>query len=335
MREHKTLFIGDLHVQLNNLEDTKDLFKFIAAWADLVDRVVFLGDIFHTHSVLRQEVIAAVKEGFYEIYEKNKNIQVVVGNHDLVGPKSTNMNACSLTLNHDIVQVIDEPQSDSLFLMVPYVPDHEEFVKICNDTTHPDKPKVLVCHGTFEGAVYENGFPCPDGVDRSRIPFDEIISGHIHMRAEFNGITYVGTPRAISASEANQPKFLMIYNSQTKQKEWIPVGNLCKRYFRFDVKDEFTELNIPSDLTSKDDVRIYVSGSKSFVDEASRQCTELVQGAKIIPIITETLVNKLGSTETKDIDVLIKEYLDEVSDIKPEHKERLWNQIQATKELRV
>ena len=41
-------------------------------------------------------------------------------------------------------------------------------------------PTVLVCHSEFSGSQFENGFYSPHGFNPDEIPFDTIISGHIH-----------------------------------------------------------------------------------------------------------------------------------------------------------
>jgi DNA repair exonuclease SbcCD nuclease subunit len=328
----KTLFVGDLHAQIGNIEDTNLIFEKIRNIIKThnIYVVVFLGDLYHTHSVLRQEVIACVKAGIKSL---KIDCIVLVGNHDLVGPKNSDMDASTLTLSSDAL-VINKPTCVNEFVFVPYMPSNEDFVAACNKFYKDgNEDKILVVHQSFNGVQFENGFFDPHGVDRSLVFFKEIISGHIHIRFEFAGITYVGSPRALAASEANQEKFLMIHDTETKIKEWIPIGNICKRFFRYDVSEEqgMLPLNFPLDLTLKDDVRVYITGSADFCKEASLHYSTGREWLKIIPVPTQALIGSLGSTETEDIATTFKKYLDQI-EIKDAWKERLWkkmNQIRS------
>lgn len=82
----KVLRVGDPHAKINNLEEMSKLMDFVLETARLhkVSQIEILGDLFHTHAVLRLEVqefwakyIGLLSHHFPTI--------ILVGNHDLSG----------------------------------------------------------------------------------------------------------------------------------------------------------------------------------------------------------------------------------------------------------
>src|ERR1700677_1689120 len=210
----RLLIVGDLHAQVSNLEDTEIVLQEIKKIADnpenKVDYVIFMGDLYHTHSVLRQEVISLLKKHIPLIRGNKQALTVIlVGNHDMVGPTNSATNAISLTLGHD-AHIVNEPDLIMAgVLAVPFIPSSEEFVKICNHPSFKDT-NLLLCHQTFDGSQYEHGFYAPDGVKQELIRQPVIISGHIHKEQQVGKVYYVGTPRALNSSEYNEKKGVKI-----------------------------------------------------------------------------------------------------------------------------
>ncbi len=207
----KYLVVGDLHAQINNLEDTETILKELVRLSKEADAVVFLGDIYHTHSVMRQEIVNLLRKYMKEIHGRQlSRPYILIGNHDYVGPTNTSMNAVSLTLE-DYAVVVDEPYVSGNVLLVPFMPDNDRFVEECNK--HPEA-KVLFCHQTFDTAQYENGFYAPGGVDQNRLLQRSIVAGHIHKRQRIEKVFYVGTPRALTSSDANEYKGVHFYRGE-------------------------------------------------------------------------------------------------------------------------
>jgi DNA repair exonuclease SbcCD nuclease subunit len=116
-----------------------------------------------------------------------------------------------------------------------------------------------------------------------KIPYKRVISGHIHLSQTVDNCTYVGSPRWLNAGDANQDKFIWLWNGQEKFEK-IPTDSVVKRISRI----EITEQNQGLELNLKDNVDYIfdISGSPLFVEEKST----LYKGkARIIPHIS---VNK-------------------------------------------
>src|SRR5208282_3433609 len=156
----------------------------------------------------------------------------------------------------DVIDVISTPKelsSEPLIWGIPFIPDNREFVRICNQEVPHDA--ILLCHQTFEGSQFENGFYAPEGVDQTLIPQKVVISGHIHNRQTVGKVTYIGTPRAVTANEANQDKGISILDTDTMQIEYISTNKLVKCYKYIEVHEDGNTV-IPMDLNfDKDDIR--------------------------------------------------------------------------------
>lgn len=248
----KILAVGDLHVQVNNLQYTRVLFDNLLnlSLKRKVDVVIFLGDLFHTHAVVRQEVVDELQRGFYNFKANGIKTISLVGNHDGISPYSINTNAVSLTLKH-LTNVIDCPtdtnqnvfyildkSSKSLLAFMPYEYNPELFVnnsklilqKASCEEDISQYRKYLFCHQPFQGACYENGYGCvePSPSPNDLYEYDLIISGHIHKRQVLNNgkVFYVGTPRPVSMSEVNDDKIVVLLDASTGNIDLIPTKEL-------------------------------------------------------------------------------------------------------------
>lgn len=338
----RLLIVGDLHAQVSNLEDTEAILEEIEKIAsnpeNKVDHVIFMGDLYHTHSVLRQEVIALIKKRVPYVHQTNGTCRrpiILVGNHDMVGPTNATTNAISLTLEHG-VRVIDSPtQILQGILAVPFTSDPEKFVAYCNEDDFKET-KLLLCHQTFDGSQYENGFYAPDGVKQERIRQPVVISGHIHKEQHVGKVYYVGTPRALNSSEYNEKKGVKIityspYLGKILDVESFDFNDKVKTYHRYDISEGQEFPVVPLTTSPKDDILFHIHGTKEFCNQmtARIEALNLVGTIKIVPDVKRDVKKQLSIEEagvsTEDV---LKKYVFEVSDIESTSKEKVWQKIQ-------
>jgi len=203
----KVLYVGDPHARPDCLEEMRKLIDFIAITAvqENVSHIVFLGDLFHTHSVIHLSVLAFWREAFAQLCKLPLEVVVLVGNHDMSGRNGDKNNALMLYERNNwrnSLCIVDRPKFgiiDEDVMMLPYYKDNAEFVEVCNE----NPTAVVVCHQTFDGSKYENGFPAKDGVELNLIPQKVVISGHIHTPQQIGKVWYPGSPRWQTISDAN------------------------------------------------------------------------------------------------------------------------------------
>lgn len=246
----KQLILGDPHVMVTNLEESERLLLFVLEQAKTkkVDRVILMGDLFHTHANVRVEVLEFWDRWLGILDSLNETI-VLVGNHDQIGNYSSKSNALSVLNNkHDFVHIVSSPVNFGVFGFIPYIHDKAEFVKEANRLT-AEGAKTLFVHQDLDGAQYENGFYAPDGVKQEDLDCDLIIGGHIHKRSRFGKVILPGTARWLTSSDKNEPKGLWLAEFDEEGKivseEFLDTSHVCTPIYSYQYLEGEAEPVIP------------------------------------------------------------------------------------------
>lgn len=192
----KLLLVGDVHAQLGSLPECGQLIDFIAQRAEELkpNYIVFLGDQYDGHSLVRVEVMDFWRKAFDRL--SAYQVIALVGNHDRSGSGDSH----AMVAHAEQVTVVNEPLVLGTVLCLPYYSDAEEFVKAAK--LHSAYTETVICHQTFQGANYDNGFYARDGIDLGTIPQLSVISGHIHTEQRIGKCWYPGSPRWLTLSDA-------------------------------------------------------------------------------------------------------------------------------------
>src|ERR1035437_5938687 len=179
------LRVGDPHAKANNIEEIESLLTFVLEMARLhkVNRIELLGDLFHTHAIIRLEVLDLWDRWLEKLSQEFETV-VLVGNHDQTGDKNSKLHALKFfrNLKGNLV-VVDDVWFSGAIGYMSYKHDNDAFVQTANHLATLGA-KLLVCHQTFKEAKYESGMYAPDSIDASLINIPNIISGHIHRSEE-------------------------------------------------------------------------------------------------------------------------------------------------------
>jgi DNA repair exonuclease SbcCD nuclease subunit len=260
------LFVGDPHITPNDLDDAEALAGLVIdtavqAGAD----IVLLGDLYHTHGV----VYATVQLFWWTFFEncKKAGVRVIAikGNHDadnVVGSRVTSL----LTHYYQGECVLYQPHVENGLLFCPYTTG-DQLVKWSEE--HPECG-TLVCHQTFDGSRYENGFFAGDGVDPNLIKQKAIISGHIHTPQEFFKVSYIGAPRWRTLGDANVDRAIWILDFDASgnlmKRTPIDTGTVCRRIIQ--VEDTPARpFDVNARPAAKDVLHVEIRGSQAWIDE--------------------------------------------------------------------
>lgn len=322
------LLVGDIHATADDLEDCQELIKQIESICKSTtstdikpDYIVFLGDQMHSHAVLNAHVLNFWKESLLLLRPLVKDVICLVGNHDLPGNTGTTKINSMSTLDHLCLLVDDHILFEDV-LFVAYQANNERFVEICHN--HADTVDV-VCHQTFNGAQYENGFYATDGIQLLDLPPNQkYFSGHIHSPHRFGNVEYVGAPRYRTVSDAsvrNRSLLLVDFEDSESPALLYPTHN-CRKIRVIDIvpgKDV-----LPSFKTT--DVTYFnLIGPTEWVEEAVLRYSPLGI-VKKFPTDTKTAKVK----ESDGIDIALLKYIDSVNTVTPKEtikkliEERLW-----------
>jgi DNA repair exonuclease SbcCD nuclease subunit len=308
------LFVGDPHVTPDALDDCKALVDLIISTAlEHKAIVVLLGDQYHTHSVIRLEVLHFWKQFFYELIRNNIPCIALVGNHDMMGNGTSDI--YSMIAHDSYCYVVNHQGYDrNGVFFIGYLDDKEWFVNMCKDY---NKTKTVVCHQTFTypnynetglGARYENGFFAMDGINPDEIPQDLIISGHIHTPQQFGKVWYVGAPRWRIHTDANTERAIWVMKfdniGKLLESHRIDTGKVCRKIIN--LTDTPQCPYDPEMVTDKDDWRVDIKGSPEWCFTREKEWKKM--GVKVRTFPEQAYVPKVR--ESDGIDVAFGKYLD-------------------------
>ena len=261
----RAIIVGDVHATPSELRDCRALVAGLGTLRGEADTIVFLGDQFHTHAVLHLDVVDFWVKAVRGLRSLGFRVVMLVGNHDIEASGQLHPNAVE-TLAGTGVIVVDKPTADAVYapgiLWMPYYHDTEAFVRDANDGW-PTIHSTLICHQTFQGAQYDNGFYASDGVDANRLQFDQIISGHIHTAANFGKVCYIGSPRWRTADDANKQKHVVVFDMYSKKiVKAVPTSTWCSPIINFDLTPETEQPEMP---TSNARITVTLRGPADWV----------------------------------------------------------------------
>ena len=279
--------VGDIHAKPTNLEETDRLINWISTIEPSLP-IVFLGDQLDTFGVARVEVINYWIKALGRLLEsRTGHIYFLVGNHDMNHAGTHNF--IDLFGIDPRITIVDSPMVLGDMFMMPFVRDNAIFTQQINQST----AKVALCHQEFNGAMFENGFYAPHGVDLETITTKSwVISGHIHEKQHLGEkVFYPGTPRPLTKSDANKVKGIHIINLDTRQSKFVETPTEVSKPFRLITVNESTDLT-ELKVHLKDGERLYVNieGSTEFIQKILR--LKDIKKAKVTTDYTDSVTGQ-------------------------------------------
>jgi DNA repair exonuclease SbcCD nuclease subunit len=288
----KLLLVGDPHATPEELDDCNALMDFVETTAlrEHVDEVCLMGDQHHTHAIIRAEVMAFYRTRFKDwAAAKSWNTVALVGNHDYAGEGQL---VHSMMIYDDIIHVVETPMLVDGRLYMPYYADREQFVLDAQNCGG----KTLICHQTFAGSMYENGFYAQDGVNPDVFPQEAIISGHIHTPQWFGKVCYIGAPRWRSRDDANIDRNIWLYefaaDGAVVGRQGFSTNPVCRQ-----IRSVLDTPDMPFDgvLDPSVDWRIDIQGPADFVER--RKARFQIPGVKVRTFKTDKVVVRVKESE--------------------------------------
>ena len=257
------LFIGDPHIQVDNLPEVELLLEALinVATEKNPDIICIAGDLLHTHERLHTTAMNKACE-MIDNLRLIAPTYVLVGNHDYI------QNQQFLTDNHWMTglkewknttivdRVIFEEVNGEILVFTPYVPPgrFEEALNTCREDWK--KACVIFAHQEFRGCKM-GAIVSVEG-DKWPVEYPNVVSGHIHSRQKpQENVYYSGAAmqHAFGESDKNTIAFLTI-ESGSYDLEEIDLGLPRKKILYMDVED----LDKYEGGSTEDKVRITVSG---------------------------------------------------------------------------
>jgi DNA repair exonuclease SbcCD nuclease subunit len=314
----RVLYVGDPHATPDSIDEMERLVDYILQTAkkEKPDVICFLGDQYHTHSIIHLSVLAFWQRAFWRLkLDGCETIMALVGNHDKAGVKGQTENAMMV---HQNIMVVDKPRELAGILFVPYVHDPAEFVQICQAHS---SVKTVVCHQTFAGSYFENGFLTPDGVEPNLVPQEQVISGHVHSPQRVGKVWYPGAPRWRTVSDANTERAIWLVehaeDGSVVGAKAFPTAGVCRPIYALtDVEDS------PASIPEGASVVVDVHGTAEYVERRKR---ELEAGHPGVRIRTFPAAEKVARVRESDgLPVALKKFLGEFTAKNGTPPDELW-----------
>jgi len=309
------MFIGDPHLRVNNFEQSAAFLRWVedTARKQKPDIVCNLGDTFHNHAVLRSELMKEFRDHIKTIVADGAKYWYVLGNHDMYKPKDAKYHALQSFEGLNGLTIFDKTTElpEHNITVVPYVSKYEDFPQ----QTQP----ICITHNTFIGADY--GFKREDcGINADKVSADVIISGHIHKRQSFGSVTYPGTPYAHNATDVDQTKGLLLFDTVTYKQTFIesPFPKWRSLEFEIDQLNNIASLHamLEQSLDNQNKWILKVTGPKAELSAyfKSKKYFKLIDGKNIIVKANPIDSEKTARVQIKSsgVNEIISEYVQKV-----------------------
>lgn len=298
----KILTVGDPHAKVGNLKEMKNLINFIYEMASkyTVDRIEILGDLFHSHAVVRLEVQEFWSWALTHLASIKETV-VLVGNHDLSGDYGSSYSALSAFVSgkYSNLVIVEKPTllKPGLMGYVPYIHNHDAFIAAATQLANAGA-NVLVCHQTIQGSRYESGMYTPDGVPTGEWSkrFKCIRSGHLHAEQNFGNIIYPGTARWDTTADANQRKGIWIYEHDDfgtiVKSDFFSTEKICTPILELTYSEGEKEPVIPDNAK----VSLVLKGTSDWVKKEKEKFVGKVHLKTNYTDTKKTMIRKTGGS---------------------------------------
>lgn len=212
---------------LNNAGDFYEKVFFPECEKQGVKQIVHLGDYYDHRKYVNFKALNHNRKVFLnEIRKRGMSMDIIPGNHDTFYKNTNDLNSLKELLGHFMneINIIMEPtvmEYGSLRMaLLPW---------ICSDNYEKSMDFVANCKADWLGGHLElNGFDMMRGVKNTHgmsaeifKRFELVMTGHFHTASRQDNIWYLGSQMEFFWSDAHDPKFFHIIDTETRQVEKI------------------------------------------------------------------------------------------------------------------
>lgn len=255
----KIALINDTHCGIRNSSDIfsdnsnqfyKDLF-FPYLRENGIRRIVHLGDVFDNRKFINFKSLHSYRKSFLgKLREYGMHMDVIPGNHDTYYKNTNELNSLKELLGHYMNEVTIH--------MDPSVVEYDGFRMallpwVCAENYDKSINFIKNCKADWLGGHLEllgfdvlKGVPSHSGMDPLLFSrFEQVLSGHFHTASEKGNIKYLGSQMEFFWSDADDPKYFYVLDTETRTLEAIRNPHtLFRRIYYDDLKNDYTEFDV-------------------------------------------------------------------------------------------
>jgi DNA repair exonuclease SbcCD nuclease subunit len=251
-------FITDTHLGVRNnsndwLDQTRDYFNnwFFPTIKENYksgDILIHLGDYFDSRQSLNLKVLdlgIEIAEQMSMIFKDG--VYIIVGNHDIWGKTTNNVNSLKSIKWIPGINVYEEPETvllgDKKFFFMPWRKDHEAEKETLDSA---EKHDILCCHTDINGLRFNRYSKVEHGPEVGEFnKFGIVYSGHIHYSQRDKNIRMLGSPYEITRSDMDNQKSITLLDLENLE-ETVFINDYSPKFKRF-YFSEILEMS-PDDL---------------------------------------------------------------------------------------
>lgn len=275
--------VGDPHAKPDNLDRINQLFDMIE---ELGNDCIILGDLLDTKEVVRGKCLNTYVR---RLKASKLKFWILVGNHDWFNHDCQD-HALETLKNIPNVTIVDEPLDYKNYLFLPYTHNVELLKQWMQEL---GKGRIVFCHADIKGFDYggkisEVGLDVKDLMGGPKA----VYSGHYHKYQQEGKVTYIGAPFSHSFGEANQLKYIGVYNTLNNKLELIQTP--FPRHISLEI--DCNRQKRLQDNNGMDILRVVLTGTQEYIDKFHRE-----DGVKYIEqptsVIKASVINETESPE--------------------------------------
>jgi predicted phosphodiesterase len=211
-----------------------------------IQKVIHLGDFFDRRKFINFNTLNKVRSTIIKGFvDQEIDLHVIVGNHDTYYKNTNKINGLSELVSdrYSNISVYEKPEIlelDGLCVgLVPWInAENEEetsqFLKSC-------KCPIVMGHFELNGYEVMKGVKFDGGrSDKDLKRFEMVLSGHFHSKSSKNNVFYLGTQYQITFGDLNDKKGFHIFDTETRQLEFVSNKDQMFYSIEYDDTDEKT-----------------------------------------------------------------------------------------------
>jgi DNA repair exonuclease SbcCD nuclease subunit len=302
------------------------------------DILLHLGDVFDSRQSINVRVLNLGIEIFESLSEIFKDgIYILVGNHDIWGRQTNDVNSLKALKWIPRITTIEEPivlkVGGKKFFMMPWRKDHDAESELLDSIGSYD---YLCCHADIRGLKFNRSVLVESGADVEKFSkFGRVYSGHIHYAQEARNIKMLGSPYEITRSDMGNKKSITLLDLSTgHEQEFInDFSPKFKKYFFSDLI-EMTCSEIESEF--KNNFIDIMIDPQMAVKAPLNIITDTFTGQKRLnfhpynPVEISDLTQQIFESDGRQFEVMdfIKEYVNAIQ-ADDEFKQRVFKSLNS------
>jgi hypothetical protein len=274
-----------------------------------------MGDAFDSRKSIDYQSLEWAKRVVFEPL-KNRDVHMIVGNHDCYFKNTNHVNSPSLLLqNYPNIKTYSSPQTVKVggidIMMLPWIcsENYDETLKQIKKS----KAKIAMGHLELQGfRVNRNLVMEEHGLDPKIFDkFTKVFSGHYHTRSDNGKIFYLGNTYEMYWNDVNDTRGFHIFDTETF--EHTPINNPYKLFYNIYYEDTPYQMFDTTEYANKI-VKVIVrkkSKPKDFEKFIDKLYTVGIQDLKIIENFEIQENEEFEISEDENTLTILNRYIEE------------------------